>query len=69
MKKLGVIVCAVLATSLIGCSSNKLAQFDGHYYPQCYDPIAKLCLDQDNAVEGTGALADSLTNDVIGSRW
>lgn len=42
-------VCTVLGT--VGCSTSKVPQIEAKYYPECYDPIAKLCKDEDNSDE------------------
>ena len=49
-------VSVALTFSLVGCGPKQTAPvFQAQYYPECYDPIAKLCKDQDNTQEVKGA--------------
>lgn len=62
-----------LAVALIfgaaGCAKNK-PTFNAKYYPECYDPIEKLCKDQsyNEEVKGaaTGALLGALGGAIVG---
>ncbi len=65
------LLSGILVFSLVGCgSTQKAPEFNPEYYPQCYDPIAKLCKDQDNSDEikgaATGALLGAASGAVIG---
>lgn len=58
--------------SLAGCASKQaVPPFEARYYPQCYDPIEKLCKDQDNSQEIKegigGAVIGALGGAVIGA--
>ena len=64
-------VSVALTFSLVGCGPKQTAPvFQAQYYPECYDPIAKLCKDQDNTQEvkgaATGAVLGALGGAVIG---
>lgn len=71
MCKASWLILAFFAFSLVGCATqNATPSFNARYYPQCYDPIAKLCKDQDNSQEvsgaTTGALLGALGGAIIG---
>ncbi|WP_294557893.1 lipoprotein [uncultured Mailhella sp.] len=69
-----VIVCllsVMLVFSLTGCGTKQAVPvFQANYYPECYDPIARLCKDQDNSQEikgaATGAVVGALGGALIG---
>lgn len=72
------VICAVLALSLVGCGAKQKApEFQAQYYPECYDPIAKLCKDQDNSEEmktaakgaAIGALGGAVAGGLISGDW
>lgn len=46
-----------IALPLGGCASKTTPTFTAKYYPECYDPIDKLCKDQSNKEEVKGAVA------------
>ncbi len=50
----------MLAFSIGGCATKTTPTFDAKYYPECYDPIDKLCKDQSNKEEVKGAVAGGL---------
>lgn len=65
------LVTVTLVFSLAGCGMKQnVATIDAKYYPECYDPIAKLCKDQDNTKElkgaATGALVGALGGALVG---
>ena len=65
------LVTVTLVFSLAGCGMKQnVATIDAKYYPECYDPIAKLCKDQDNTKElkgaATGALVGALGGTLVG---
>lgn len=72
------ILSVMLAFSLAGCGSKQTApEFNPQYYPACYDPIAKLCKDQDNSSEikgaatgaAIGALGGALAGGLSSGSW
>lgn len=59
--RLGIFVLALsLALVLGGCATKTVPTFTAKYYPECYDPIDKLCKDQSNQSEAKGAVAGGL---------
>ena len=56
-----------LAIGLFGCSTSKVPQIEAKYYPQCYDPIAKLCKDQDNSNEVKSSVVGGIFGAVGGA--
>lgn len=72
------ILSVMLVFSLAGCGSKQTApEFNAQYYPECYDPIAKLCKDQDNSSEikgaatgaAIGALGGALAGGLSSGSW
>lgn len=72
------ILSVMLAFSLAGCGAKQTApEFNPQYYPACYDPIAKLCKDQDNSSEikgaatgaAIGALGGALAGGLSSGSW
>lgn len=72
------ILSVMLVFSLAGCGSKQtVPEFNAQYYPQCYDPIAKLCKDQDNSSEikgaatgaAIGALGGALAGGLASGSW
>lgn len=62
------VACLCVALALTGCSSTKnLADFNPNYYPQCYDPIAKLCRDSDYGNELRDTVSGALIGAVLGA--
>lgn len=59
------VLCMVIALvfSAIGCATRQMPEFHARYYPDCYDPIDKLCKDQSNKEEVKGAV----TGGIIGA--
>lgn len=57
--------CAILLSAFLafGCASKTTPTFTAKYYPDCYDPIEKLCKDQSNEAEVKGAV----TGGVLGA--
>lgn len=56
--RLGILFLALaIALPLGGCASKTTPTFTAKYYPECYDPIDKLCKDQSNKEEVKGAVA------------
>ena len=48
----GKLFTALLILGLVGCAPTaKKAEFHANYYPECYDPITKLCKEEDHAQE------------------
>ncbi len=77
-KSVAWIICAILVFSLFGCGAKQNApEFQAQYYPECYDPIAKLCKDQDNSKElksaaagaALGALGGAIVGGVASGDW
>lgn len=66
--RLGFFVLA-LSMSLVlgGCATKTAPTFTAKYYPECYDPIDKLCKDQSNQSEAKGAVAGGLLGAVGGA--
>ena len=59
--KLGIFVLALsMVLVLGGCATKSVPTFTAKYYPDCYDPIDKLCKDQSNQSEVKGAVAGGL---------
>jgi len=56
-----------LAIGLFGCSTSRVPQIEAKYYPQCYDPIAKLCKDQDNSNEVKSSVVGGIFGAVGGA--
>ncbi|MBQ9406669.1 MAG: glycine zipper 2TM domain-containing protein [Desulfovibrio sp.] len=66
-----VAILLVLTFALVGCGAKAHApQFHAQYYPQCYDPIDKLCKDQEHGSEvksaAVGGLLGAIGGAVIG---
>ena len=62
----------MLMLSLGACApKGPTTNFRGQYYPQCFDPITRLCQDQDNTKKaksaGAGALFGALSGALIGA--
>lgn len=53
-------MAVALVFSIAGCATKSTPTFNAHYYPECYDPIDKLCKDQSNSEEIKGAVAGGL---------
>lgn len=51
-------VALIMAT--FGCAGKQAPTFTAKYYPECYDPIDKLCKDQSNKEEVKGAVTGGL---------
>lgn len=65
--------CLLMAAIIIcmgGCAGKSVPQFNAQYYPDCYDPIDKLCKDQSYQQEiketAGGALIGAATGALIG---
>ena len=58
---------AVVAVLLTGCATSQKPTFNAKYYPQCYDPVAKLCKDQDNSSEVKGAVGGAFLGALAGA--
>lgn len=59
--RLGIMFLALaIALPLGGCASKTTPTFTAKYYPECYDPIDKLCKDQSNKEEVKGAVAGGI---------
>lgn len=72
LKKIAIFSLIVLMIALVGCApKGPTTNFKAQYYPQCFDPIDRLCKDQDNTEKlksaGTGALLGGLTGAAIGA--
>jgi len=52
---------------LTGCTTQVKPTFNAKYYPQCYDPVAKLCKDQDHSSEVKGTVAGALLGALAGA--
>lgn len=46
---------------------KNLTEFDAKYYPQCYDPISKLCKDNDYGKEVNNAVVGAISGALIGA--
>lgn len=72
MCKFNAIVSILLSIIIFmpGCAIKKTPQFNPQYYPSCYDPIQKLCNEQNNSrelKEGTiGALLGAVGGAAVG---
>ena len=71
-RKLVALLLIVLTMSLGACApKGPTTNFRGQYYPQCFDPITRLCQDQDNSAKaksaGAGALLGALAGAVVGA--
>lgn len=70
LKSVSYALVIVLALMMAGCAGKQTPTFTAKYYPQCYDPIDKLCKDQSNSKEigGTvvGATIGALGGAAIG---
>lgn len=51
MRYLILCFAAVLGMLLGGCATQKIPEFHAQYYPNCYDPIDRLCKDKDHSDE------------------
>ena len=65
------LVIATFLLSLTSCAAKQaVPEFNAQYYPQCYDPIARLCKDQDNSQEiketALGALGGAAAGAILG---
>ena len=72
LKKFLLIPLIVLTIAMAGCApKGPTTTFKGQYYPQCFDPITRLCQDQDNTERaksaGKGAAMGALTGALIGA--
>ena len=70
-RKIIVFPLIVLMLSLGACApKGPTTNFKGHYYPECFDPITRLCQDLDNSQKvkgaGVGALLGAFTGALIG---
>lgn len=52
---------------MAGCAGKQTPTFTAKYYPQCYDPIDKLCKDQSNSREIGGAAAGAAIGALAGA--
>lgn len=59
-KALTFFLAVVLVVSTVGCAGKQAPTFNAKYYPECYDPIDKLCKDQSNEQEVKGAVTGGL---------
>lgn len=53
-------IAVALVISIAGCATQQTPTFQARYYPECYDPIDKLCKDQSNKEEVKGAVTGGL---------
>lgn len=53
-------LAVALIFSVCGCATKSTPTFNAKYYPECYDPIDKLCKDQSNEAEVKGAVTGGL---------
>lgn len=60
MKKIALLAAVTLAVGITGCTTSKVPTIDAKYYPECYDPIDKLCKDQDNSSEVKSAVGGAV---------
>lgn len=72
LKKTSFLALIMLSLVLVGCApKGPTTNFKAQYYPECFDPIDRLCKDQDNTAKmksaGAGALLGGLTGAVIGA--
>lgn len=66
--KLGTFVLALsMVLVLGGCATKTAPTFNAKYYPECYDPIDKLCKDQSHQSEIKGAVAGGLVGALGGA--
>lgn len=66
-RKVLLLSAMTLAMGMFGCSTSNVPQIEAKYYPQCYDPIAKLCKDQDNSAEVKSAVVGGLIGAASGA--
>lgn len=68
MSKLsGCLLVLTLALALVGCAGKQTPTFNAKYYPECYDPIEKLCKDQSNEQETRGAVVGAAIGAIGGA--
>ena len=53
-------ITVALVMGTFGCAGKQAPTFNAKYYPECYDPIDKLCKDQSNQQEVKGAVTGGL---------
>ena len=61
------VLSAALAISLVGCGGKKTPVFEPQYYPDCYDPIEKLCKDEDNSKEVKSSVMGAIIGGIGGA--
>lgn len=57
----------MLSLVMVGCAGKQTPTFNAKYYPQCYDPIDKLCKDQSHSKEIGGAAAGAAIGAIAGA--
>lgn len=68
MRLKGIVALIIMALALGGCGvKSKVPQFHPQYYPACYDPIEKLCRDQDHSGEIKSAAVGGLFGAIGGA--
>lgn len=67
MNRSVLIAIVIMALTLAGCAGKKTPTFHAHYYPECYDPIDRLCKDQSKSSEVKGAAAGALLGAIGGA--
>lgn len=57
-----VVLCllAALPFSVPGCAARQAPEYQARYYPECYDPIDRLCKEQSNRAETKGTMVGGL---------
>ncbi len=66
MKKIVTAGVIALSVTMFGCTTKQAPTIEARYYPECYDPIEKLCKDQDNSNEIKSAVVGGLLGAVAG---